>query len=576
MVKKLCIRIASVVFALMLAFSFEITCLSAYETKIVDSDGTCYTGIDGNTLFIPVGETVIVTDEYVGKGKAEIIYRGMRLSVNATAVDKNSSDICFAERFTERRYYHVMSREGVPIKSSTKDDAETLGIIPYGTDFSSVYYINYTFWDWVYIEYNNIYGWVLIESRYKTADIPDKDSTHEITTVIDGLRLMEGTDYEHQKEISEPIPKGTVLKYDYYRAEYYEGGETSYHTEYKGVSGWLTGIENDVDGPVVCSTTVDKTGYVMINPGVGGTIYTNVFNSGEKTSVSIPEGVPVKYDSYASNTVDKETGEVLKDYSKYNDIDFYNNIDVWTDNIVTCRVTYKGVTGWVTIKNGETGYSSDLTRIMTLEKVPVYDNPKLNGEKIFDIPELSVAESYFFYHNNREREYREFIGYGGKFGWVDSGADSSDEYKYSCTTFSHVDIISDLKTKKVIGRIPPGEDFILLYSGDHVFESTGGYCYAQYKDVCGWIKTDGDYISSGLYDIKKQIVEDSDDDGSDESEKSNITKSPGPDSIVEMDKKDDGSSKLSSRTVIIIASVAFVILAVIVVFIIKRGFSKSK
>lgn len=490
-------RTAALISALALIFCFTVTGFCSNVVEIYNRDGVQYKDESGKTGVIPEGDTVLVYNYDYETKEMKALYDGKKIVLDADGLDEEYTDF-YGDKFPAPQKYRVWDENGAIVRREPEEKSSKIAKLPYEMEFDVTYYTYDEFSTWVFVEFDGASGWVYDEDLVK---VRGRNSTGRITVVGDGVKL-----FEDEKPVSKVIPAGTVLEYNYYTDHYWEGGVTSYYTEYNGTKGWVEGLRSVMECPTVCSTTVDTSGFVMITSGKDTALYSGPFGTGEKLDASIPRDTVVEYSSFAEKTVDKKTGEVL---SEYGDYEFYES-EEYTDIIFTCRVKSGDVTGWVTAAADSTGFmlqtlAGDASPYyaVTAGKADAYGSKELTGEKLFSVPEYTPLTIYFYYYDNSDGSNAGFAEYKGQYGWIDCSYGMTEgSGSRNLTAFSDIDFVHDVETGKVTDKIPAGAGFTDYIISDELSEKTGGYIFVRYGDDFGWIKKDSDYLASGPWNLR--------------------------------------------------------------------------
>ncbi len=489
---------AALIIALALICFIPVTGFCSGVVEIYERDGAEYRDESGKTGVIPEGDTVLVYDYDYETKEMKALYDGKKIILDGDELDEEYDDF-YGDKYPAPQKYRVWDENGAVVRREPREKSSKIAKLPFGMEFEVLYYAYDEFSVWVSVDFDGVSGWVYDEDLVM---VRGGNSTGKITVVADGVKL-----YEDGKAVSKVIPSGTVLEYDYFTDHYWEGGVTSYYTEYNGVKGWVEGLRSVMDYPTVCNTTIDRSGYVMIASDEDRALYSGPFGTGEKLEVSIPEDTVTAYSSFSEKTVDKKTGEVLTEYGDY---DIFES-DKYTDTIFTCRVKIGDVTGWVTATDSSTGFRTQSITgdgtpgyAVTESKIDAYGNKDLKGDKLFSVPAYAPLTIYFYCYNNDTGLNTVYAEYKGQYGWTDSRKTAGSGSR-NLNAFSDIDFISDVESGKVTGKIPAGTGFVDFMIPDDFSEETGGYIFVRYGDEFGWIEKDADYLVSGPWDLRDYI-----------------------------------------------------------------------
>ena len=540
------------------------------ETVVTAENGAVCELENGEKITIPKGETVIITDH---SDQVKIRYKNYTGTVDPKDIEAGNNLYGEILKLNSPVKYLITDNEGVPVYSFPNIESTRLGKIPCGETVTATHYVPNEFWEYAFVKYGDISGWIYVKSGYETAEYPDPSATREIITVKDGLRLTEKTDSGKIKECSEPIPYGTKLKYDYCRNEYYEGGVTSYYTEYKGAKGWLTGASFTTENFPYYETTLDRGGYFMISDDSDFTLGKAPFEEDPKVSAEIPKNIPVKFESQVAKVVDLKTGKELPkddEYDNYKyDFNYYDH-EEYADVITSLKLELDGAEIWLTYhENSDVFLSTEEPSVYySFEDSDVYGDMDLSGKKLFTLPSSEFGNCcFYFYDDEAQQEYR-FIEYNGKYGWVKGGKTADEKYIY--TAFEDIPVYKSAENDEVIKTVAAGRDFNIIESFFNESDKNNGRALIKYDGAVGWIDSESDYLLCGFFDVSKQIdipqakeIADENDPGENLSETAEISKP-------ETDKNEK-----SLKFLPVIIACAAVLSAAAIIILVKRRNKKS-
>ncbi len=207
----------------------------------------------------------------------------------------------------------------------------------------------------------------------------------------------------------------------------------------------------------------------------------------------------------------KRTGKTLTSYDSYESFD-YGELDKYTETVTTCRVDYKGVTGWITITNQKTGFATSslpvkdpVTYTLTADEIKVYEDYEAEIDAGFSIPRYSLLTAYFTYYTQYDYPLPEYVEYNGRFGWIKPEIKQTENISSMMkTAITDIEVVADLDSKKVTGTLRAGTDFIETASQSFA-EENGGYTFFMCGDKSGWIRSDSDIIVAVPYDLSEFI-----------------------------------------------------------------------
>lgn len=229
---------------------------------------------------------------------------------------------------------------------------------------------------WYRVYYKGNTGWV--SSRYAK---PGGSSGNKVTTTANvNLRAGAGAEYGSYRLVD----KGTTLTWDDSRKD--SNGNLWYHVYYKGDDGWISARYTNSGGGGGGSSSgkVTTTGSVHLRSGAG-------LDYASRTTV--PEGVTLSYDKTSKDD---------------RDVTWY-------------RVTYRGVTGWISSKYAKKGSGGGSGKQVKMTgSANVRSGPGLKFMTIGTVSEGTTLS----YQGETKKDDRGVAWYSvklrGDYGWVSS------------------------------------------------------------------------------------------------------------------------------------------------------------
>ena len=493
-----------------------------YEAVMTKQDGFSEEDYEGNLLTVPAGATVTVTGEYENENSglkyAHAKYEDHTFDIPMRYIDNVNDNVNKdkAVRLSKSMSFKVINPEGAPIRKGPAESYETIGTIPVDTVITPEYGTipNVSMLPWAYIEYDGISGWTQVFQFgycYDYACPVDKNSeyTGELLIMDDNLMLYDTISHAINRAsekycVSDKIPAGTTLKFEsYYRFP----KSTIVFTEYNGVKGWLETDESS-NGFGNQTSAIGENHDIMVIDEDGLEIFTEPYNSGESTGVTVPADEMFKTDMRSYRTVYKSNGEFV-DFSSFGDNDYPDDDLLEFEN--TYRVNYKGTKGWITTR----GFYGEGV-LISWDIDPYYTAGELELKSRFDsdetvavIPAGKIIKPIFDYYGTDDGRYN-YCEYDGKYGWFSSeDPNAAWEVNVVLTLPEDVEIYSEPRSGgELLGTIHAGEEFGNLYSTSYrVDEDTDTY-YAvdmvTFNGIKGWIEYDTEIESTY---VRELIVE---------------------------------------------------------------------
>ena len=489
---------------------------TAYEAYVVKEGGTPLyrfdwdyetdiTTVEETDTVIPKGEKVTVTGEYLCNGAyyGNVDYNDKYGYVLLTDVSNEQPKYGSenAHKLEEPETVVVINPDGVYLRSGPSMTYDVVSKkIEFGTVLTYELVNDDYFHSWAYITYNGESGWLYtvqygFDNVYNCASLvsetkgDDYYATGKVMTIDDGLQLTETPD-ESSKKISDKIPAGTALTYEWF---FEFAKSVAVYTEYNGVKGWLiadeawdttAAIETDREAIVISSE--EKT-YLYDSP------------NGKKTDNYVLNGDILQY-SYIATKPDYETED---DFSF---TDWY-------------MVTANGKTGW--ISSADDGVLISYIDVhpegtaYLFEEMPVYSEAgKTTDKPVFYVPadaEVLCIKSFEIYDYDNDNDNDNvtkdeswyYIDFNGKTGWIcddrliDSYADnrlSADIYDWKeirYVTWANIHE-SYSRASGIVGQISEDTAVRKIYSysvgmEDGNYDDGFGYEYIEYNGIKGWV-----------------------------------------------------------------------------------------
>lgn len=528
--KKLCALILSaiIIFALCIPAFADLgePYFRSYQAKVINPNGAknaAYSYNDTEYEPIPYDTVINVTGEYNSENKFYVStnYEGNYYQILLSDIQKinNGEDTSTAFKLDKPFTVIVLNKDGLPIRKGPADSYDSIGIIPNNSEITIEYGVKSesNLLPWAYLpDYNGISGWVnvyLFDSDSLAVKIDEySEYSGKLITVDDGVRLLKKPEYIYDdletesdnSYISDPIPTGIELTFDYY----IDNVKSIFaHTEYNGVTGWISADEwfNGINDNQIA--TGIKNEILCCCPD-SFTIYTEPFNSGEATGVAIPSQTELISDMVCRKTISLETGEF---------IDSDEGLD-WEQiaQVNSYRVKYNGIEGWIT-----SDYRNDNSilqkyeegKCIACEELTVYSEADDNSEIAGTIaPNEEFTCSYSFWNSDCDPSFR-YAECGDINGWIgDSSADYAEKGHSSfllledTTAYKFADSGSE-----AVFTLKAGTEIKQLYSSyKYIEEENTGItrAYVENDGKNGWIICDEGSLpisSNNLYQANTEL-----------------------------------------------------------------------
>lgn len=309
------------------------------------------------------------------------------------------------------------------------------------------------------------------------ADLLLEDPGKVYVYAEDGVYLYSGPSRDAFEIVSQNIPAGTELTYEYSGDD--SNGPVSWvYTTYKGVSGWLyilqyfeeNGVANIIDPEISSGTimTIKDDLYLVSKP-----------TSEKVVSSAIPKGTVLTY-KYSFPVIKREY----------------------------IFVTYKGVSGWLysgcpfDCSNEESPnyIEKDENRLIILEKtgLALYDKLNdLNSKSKVNLPykaEIETDYNYYDYDDETGNYFEWYhLTYNGKEYWLlineETKCGYAHEYNnsYIVSNSSEIEMYSaPEETADIINdKIPNGTKLTAIY----YYSIDSDWIYIKYQNQYGWVNT---------------------------------------------------------------------------------------
>lgn len=393
-----------------------------YESDYIEYEDSFggYSFMKKTGKVLPEGSEIRVTGEYEVEG---VLYLYCKFDddygyVKNTDVATEKAEIPYTqgEKLSKPRKMIVFG-DGFYLRKGPSNAYDTIGPeIKKGTVITVEYSLpGGDYAPWAYIIHNGIGGWGEIfqyGGAFFCADLVDENSpyTGSLYVFSDDVRLIDKPVYPYEgnsaksKFITDPVPAGTKLTFDYY---YHDAKSVYVYTEYNGVKGWVE-TDESFNGPSLNRTAIGIYNIQYVWQDEGLPVYSKLGDTSSEILTTFEKGSLVKCVYKCVNDEDDKS-KPMNEYGEY----------PWIEK-AWYGVEVDGKLGWMhavtkSEENGEKMYFWEVNHYMTDgTTVNVYENHDVNSELVATIPENTDFVILGFGNDQWC-----FVDYNGKTGWAE-------------------------------------------------------------------------------------------------------------------------------------------------------------
>ena len=305
-----------------------------YESEYVEYEDSFggYSFMKKTGEVLPEGSEIRVTGEYEVDGELYLYcnFDDDYIYVKNADVATEKAEIPYTqgEKLSKPRKMIVFG-DGFYLRKGPSNAYDTIGPeIEKGTVISVEYSLpggNYA--PWAYIIHNGIGGWGEIfqyGGAFYCADLIDENSpyTGSLYVFKGDVRLIDKPVYPYEgnptksKFITDPVPAGTKLTFDYY---YHDAKSVYVYTEYNGIKGWVQ-TDEGFNGPLYSSSAIGTYGNKYIWQEEGANVYSKLGDTSSEILTTFEKGSLVKT-VYRCENEEDDTSKPAGEYGEYPQIE---------------------------------------------------------------------------------------------------------------------------------------------------------------------------------------------------------------------------------------------------------------